>query len=125
MTPNETTIVKALIAIAWADGEMQGPEAGVIEGMCSGFDASDAEEKALVEWSKTPRTIDEIDTALLDRDDRELLLSNAALLALSDGAEGGKEEAALGKLARHLGFSEGELADVIASARNGMSHAKG
>jgi hypothetical protein len=43
MTPQEKTIVRLLIAVAWADGEMQSPEEGVIEGLLGGCDATPAE----------------------------------------------------------------------------------
>ncbi len=124
MTPNETTIVKALIAVAWADGAVQGPEAGVIEGMCSGFDASDDEEKALVAWASTARTLDEVDTSTLEEDDRDTLLGNAALLVISDGDEWSDEDAVLQKLARRLGYSAEQLAEIVETSRKGLAHAR-
>src|SRR5262245_8028863 len=75
MTPKEKAIVKALVAIAWADGEMQEPEGGVIEGLLSGFDASPEEEAEVLLWATSPRRLEDVDVTGLDRDDRELLLS--------------------------------------------------
>ena len=41
MTPGEKNIVKSLVAVAWADGKVEKPEANVIEGLLAGFDASE------------------------------------------------------------------------------------
>ncbi len=38
MTPAEMNVLKSLVAVAWADGKMEDGEAGVIDGLLSGFD---------------------------------------------------------------------------------------
>ena len=58
MTPSERNIVKSLIAVAWADGKLEQPESGVIEGLLCGFDASEDEEAELLEYARTPRTLE-------------------------------------------------------------------
>src|SRR5690606_5729261 len=77
MTPAERNIVKSLIAVAWADGQMEESEASVVEGLLVGFDASDEEEREMLQWAKTPRSLDkDIPLDELDEEDRELLLAN-------------------------------------------------
>lgn len=117
MTPKEKAIVKALVAVAWADGEMQEPEGGVIEGLLTGFDASPEEEAEVLGWAKQPRKLDDVDVTDLDKEDRELLLSNAALLVQSDGEESEDEQKLLSTLGKKLEFTEGDTRRVIASVR--------
>lgn len=120
MTPGEKNIVKSLIAVAWADGRIEESETSVVEGMLAGFDASEAEEAELVEYAKTPRTLDrDIPLAELSQDERELLLSNAALLTLADGKRSIEEARALSHLVKVLGLSADESRRIISEAQDG------
>src|SRR5262245_55414492 len=104
MTPSERNIVKSLIAVAWADGKLEQPESGVIEGLLCGFDASKDEEAELLEYARTPRTLEaDIPLDQMSEEDRELLLANAALLAHADGEQSSNETALLSKLSNILG----------------------
>ncbi len=121
MTPQETNIVKSLIAVAWADGKLQAPEAGVIEGLLCGFEASDEEEAQLLEYALKPRTLEgDIPLAELSEEDRELLLANAALLTLADGQQSDDEKNVLDQLIEILGFDAKRAADLVESARDGV-----
>lgn len=122
MTPEEKTIVKVLVAVAWADGEMLAPEAGVIEGMLSGFDASPAEEAELLEYAKSPRGLRDVPVAGLSADDRETLLRNAALLVCADGEESESERTLLAHLADVLEIGPKEQHEIVRSVRGGVQH---
>lgn len=121
MTPAERNIVKSLIAVAWADGQMEKSEASVVEGLLVGFDATEEEEKELLEWAKTPRSLDK-DLPLEDMtdEDRELLLANAALLTMADGKRTADETKALGQLVVILKIDAAEAKAIIASAADGV-----
>jgi len=120
MTPSEKNIVRSLVAVAWVDGKLESGEASVIEGLLSGFDASDEEEKEILEYAKTRRTFEnDIPLADLSPGDRELLLSNAALLTHADGVQSANEKAILKKLADILGFSRDEANEILASVSDG------
>src|SRR5437762_8692786 len=100
MTPGEKNVLKSLVAVAWADGKMADGESGVIEGLLCGFDASDDEEREILEFAKTRRTLEEdIPLSDLTTEDRELLLSNAALLTQADGDQSEVERGVLDRLA--------------------------
>ncbi len=75
MTPGEKNIVKCLVAVAWADGKVAAPESGVIEGLLCGFDASEDEEREILDYAKHKRTLS-VDAPLkeLTQEERELLL---------------------------------------------------
>jgi tellurite resistance protein len=120
MTPSEKNIVRALVAVAWADGKLEAPESGIIEGLLSGFDASDEEERELIEYAKQKRTFkDDFPIAELDREDRELLLANAALLTHADGQQSAQERELLEKLVRLLEFSAPDAESILASVKDG------
>jgi tellurite resistance protein len=119
MTPNDRNIVKALIAVAWADGKMEEAETGVIEGLLAGFDASDEEERDLLAWARTRRTLADIPVSEMTRDDRELLLGNAALLTHADGEQSTEETKLIADLSRLLEFSDEEAFPIIESVRGG------
>lgn len=120
MTPSEKNIVKCLVAVAWADGKVAAPEAGVIEGMLCGFDASEEEERELLQYAKQKRTLSE-DAPIqeLGREERELLLANAALLTHADGEQSESERALLNKLIGLLQLSEADAKQILDSAHDG------
>jgi uncharacterized tellurite resistance protein B-like protein len=121
MTPAEHNIVKSLIAVAWADGRMESSEATVVEGLLAGFDASPEEEAALLEYAKTPRSLErDVPLQLLNSEDRELLLSNAALLTLADGEQTEREHQVLARLAELLGFDVARSEAIVSEALSGM-----
>ena len=118
MTPSEKNIVKSLVAVAWADGTVKEPEAGMIDSLLWAFGASDEDEAELKEFSRKKRTIKEdvpLDT--LDSKDRELLLAHAALLTHADGKQTKAEEKLLKDLADHLGISGAQLKPIVEHAR--------
>lgn len=119
MTPNEKNVVKSLVAVAWADGRLEAPEAGVFEGLLVAFDATDEEEEEIIEYSKTRRTLDDIPLDQLGAEDRELLLTNAALLTMADGEISDSERELMGELSERLGFSDSEAAAIVDQALKG------
>jgi uncharacterized tellurite resistance protein B-like protein len=118
MTPSEKNIVKSLVAVAWADGTVKEPEAGMIDSLLWAFGASDEDESELKEFAKKKRTIKEdVPLDALDVKDRELLLAHAALLTHADGKQTKAEEKLLKDLADHLGISGAALAPIVEHAR--------
>jgi hypothetical protein len=123
MTPEEKTIVHALVAVAWVDGEMQAPEAGVIEGLLAGFDASPEETAEVLSFAKSPRTLRDVDVSNLSADDRDMLLRNAALLICSDGVETDAELALIAQLGKILEMTQEDAREVVRSVRGGVAAA--
>ena len=120
MTPSEKNVVKSLVAVAWADGRLEAPEAGVIEGLLCGFDATEEEEKEVLEYAKTKRTLSsDIPLGDMGEEDRELLLANAALLAHADGEQSESEKKLIDDLIGLLGFSPDRADEIIESASDG------
>jgi tellurite resistance protein len=120
MTPGEKKIVKCLVAVAWADGKVAAPESGVIEGLLCGFDASEDEERELLDYAKQKRTLS-ADAPLEDltREERELLLANAALLTHADGEQSDSEKELLDKLVTLLALDEQSAGEILDSVQDG------
>jgi uncharacterized tellurite resistance protein B-like protein len=120
MTPGEKNIVKCLVAVAWADGKVASPESGVIEGLLCGFDASPEEERELLEYAKYKRTLSaDAPVKELTREERELLLANAALLTHADGEQSESEAALLNKLVSLLEFDAQAAGQILESVQDG------
>jgi uncharacterized membrane protein YebE (DUF533 family) len=117
MTSREKTIVQALIALAWADGAVEGPETSVVEGLLAGFDASPEEEQEILASAKKPPGLDDLKLGALNAEERDILLSNAALLVQADGAESPAEKKMLEKLARVLGLDADEARKAVIATR--------
>ncbi|HEX9621967.1 MAG TPA: TerB family tellurite resistance protein [Polyangiaceae bacterium] len=118
MTPAEKNIVRSLVVVAWADGTVKEPEAGMIDGLLWAFGANEADEHEIREYAKKKRTLKEdIPLAELGRGERELLLAHAALLTHADGKQTKGEEKVLRSLVELLGFSDDEAKPIISHAR--------
>jgi uncharacterized membrane protein YebE (DUF533 family) len=118
MTPVEKTIVKSLVAVAWSDGALEEPEAGMIDGLLWAFGATDEQEAEIREFAKKKRTIKgDIVAKVLDKDARELLFAHAALLTHADGKQTPAEAKLLKSLAEHLEFSDEEAKRVSEHAK--------
>jgi tellurite resistance protein len=120
MTPGEKNIVKCLVAVAWADGKVAAPESGVIEGLLCGFDATEDEEREILDYAKHKRTLS-VDAPLreLSQEERELLLANAALLTHADGEQSDSEKELLSKLVTMLEFDEESAGEILDSVQDG------
>jgi tellurite resistance protein len=119
VTPNEIAILKCLVAVARADGELDRPEAGMIDGLLWAYGADDKEEADLRAFAKTRRTLKDSDLPDdLSNAERELALANAAVLTHADGEQSPQEKRVLTELAKKLGFSLDAAKPIIASARD-------
>ena len=125
MTPEEKQIVRVLVAVAWVDGEMQEPEAGVVDGLLAAFGASTEEEAEMLEFAKTPRTLRDADVSGLSAEQRDTLLRNAALLVCADGVETEAERRLIAQLAQILEVNDGEVQQIVHSVRAGFRAARG
>jgi tellurite resistance protein len=126
MTPGEKNIVKSLVAIAWADGKVQEGETAVIEGLLAGFDATEAEEREILEYARTRRTLEnDIPLQQLSREERELLIANAALLTHADGEQTNSERALLNRLIAMLGFTPAEAQPILRGSHDGAVSLRG
>jgi uncharacterized tellurite resistance protein B-like protein len=119
MTPVEKTILKSLVAVAWADGALAEPESGMIDSLLWAFGASEDDEREIREFAKKKRTVKgDVVARALDPASRELLLAHAALLTHADGKQTPAEAKLLKNLAEHLEFSADDTKRIVDGARD-------
>jgi len=109
-------VVKSLVAVAWADGQMDSEEHEVLEALLAAFDVSDEDAAGIREYAKTPRTLDELPLGELSSHDRRMLLQHAVIITFVDGVQSDAEKALLSDLVKHLKMDEAEAAPLIATA---------
>jgi tellurite resistance protein len=116
MHEQDIAIVKALVPVAWADGEFADQERETIDALLDAFNATDDEKSDVREYAKTRRTIDDIELQELSADDRRVLLQHAVLLSYADGKQTPDEVEFLEKLAIKLKIPEAESQDLMRNA---------
>jgi uncharacterized tellurite resistance protein B-like protein len=108
MHDQDIAIVKALVPVAWADGEFAEQEMETLDALLDAYSATDEERKALKEYAKVKRTLDDIELQELSADDRRVLLQHAVLLSFADGKQTPDEVELLEKLAAKLKIPDAE-----------------
>ena len=116
MHDQDIAIVRALVPVAWADGEFAEREKETLEALLDAYDATDEEKSQLREYAKERRTIDDIDLQELSADDRRVLLQHAVLLSFADGDQSKSEVDFLSVLAAKLKIPDAEAKAMMDAA---------
>lgn len=116
MHDGEFAIVRALVPVAWADGEFAAKEKEMLEGLLEAYGATDGERAQLLDYAKEKRTIDDINLQELSAPDRRVLLQIAVLLTFADGHQATEETQVLKALAEKLRIPDDEAKAVITAA---------
>jgi tellurite resistance protein len=116
MHEQDLAIVKALVPVAWADGEFAEQERETLDALLDAYNATDDEKRALKEYARQRRTLDEIELQELSADDRRVLLQHAVLLSFADGKQTPDEVEFLERLVAKLKIPHDEAKTVMASA---------
>lgn len=102
MQEHQEAMVKSLIAVAWADGRMDGEETEVIEALLGAFEVADDDANTLREYAKEPKKLEDVPLTDLSASDRRLLLQHAVILTYIDGEQSEEEVKVLGELVERL-----------------------
>ena len=115
---NETKkkLLKLLVALAWADGRVDVEEMEIVAALVDSFVVDKATADEILEWAKTPRSLDDIDVTGLSGDDVELALFHAVLLTYIDGEQSEKEVALLDQFIEKIGMNREVADDIMARA---------
>lgn len=116
MHEQEFAIVRALVPVAWADGEFADKEHEMLEGFLEAYGATEEQKEQVREYAKERRTLDDIELQELSADDRRVLLQCAVLLTFADGVQHASEAKLLVALASKLRIPDDEAKQVIAGA---------
>ena len=113
MHEQDFAIVRALVPVAWADGEFAEREKQTIEALLDAYGADDVEKERIRAFSEKHRTLDDIDLQTLSADDRRILLQHAVLLSFADGKQDDKERALLDELVKRLKIPADEAKAIM------------
>jgi uncharacterized tellurite resistance protein B-like protein len=116
MHEQDFSILKALVPVAWADGEFKEREKQTIDALLDAFGATDAEREAIRVFAETPKKLEDIDLAALSAGDRRQLLQHAVLLSFSDGDQSKEEQEFLTRLVDYLHVPKDEAATLMSGA---------
>lgn len=116
MQEHQEAMVKSLVAVAWADGRMDGEESEVIEALVSAFEIGDADASAIREFAKESKSLDDVPLTELSASDRRLLLQHAVILTYIDGDQSEDEKKVLADLISRLRIPEGEATQLLAAS---------
>ena len=116
MHEQDLAIVKALVPVAWADGEFAEREKETLEALLDVYGATAEEKAALREYAKEKRTLEDIDLRDLSEDDRRVLLQHAVLLSFADGDQSDRERAFLDRLVTKLKIPRADAEAMMKSA---------
>lgn len=117
MRESDKSIVKALVAIAWADAPVAAEERAILEAALAAFDASDADVDELEQYAATPRRLDDEAIAGLSVEDRRKLLDCAVVLILVDGEQVEHERQVLKELTQRLALDGRDAQRTLDAAR--------
>jgi tellurite resistance protein len=116
MHDQDLAIVRALVPVAWADGEYSLRERETLEGLLAAYDATPEEKERILGFAAEKRTLDDIDLQELSTEDRRVLLQHAVLLTFSDGAQKPVDAQFLEHLAERLKIPANEAKGVMEAA---------
>ena len=116
MQEHQEAMVKSLVAVAWADGRMDGEESEVIEALVSAFEIGPTDAEGIREFAKEPKTLDDVPLTDLSASDRRLLLQHAVILTYIDGEQSEDEKTVLGDLVSRLRIPDAEAGQLLAAS---------
>jgi tellurite resistance protein len=116
MHEQDFAIVKALVPVAWADGEYAEREKQTIEALLDAFGADDVEKEQIRAFAEKKRSLDDIELSSLSADDRRILLQHAVLMSFADGKQDDSERKLLDDLAKRLKVPDDEAKAIMEAA---------
>ncbi len=116
MQDHQEAMLKSLVAVAWADGRMEGEEHEVIEALLSAFEIQGEDAEQIREFAKTPRTLADVPLTDLGADDRRVLLQHAIILTFIDGHQSDEEKKLIDDLVVQLRLPADEAKELLEAA---------
>jgi tellurite resistance protein len=116
MQEHQEAMLKSLVAVAWADGRMEGEEHEVIEALLSAFEVQGEDADKIREFAKEPRTLADVPLTDLSAEDRRALLQHALILTFIDGSQSEQEKQILQDLVVKLRVPSEEATELLAAA---------
>jgi tellurite resistance protein len=117
MTNRDKDVIRALACVMWADGNASPKEREFLEQLVAAYEPGSEERREIVSWlERDCSTLADVQLEKLTVEDRELLLTDAALLARADDVVLPSEGSVLEKLGQRLGFSPEDVTRIVSNA---------
>ena len=116
MRDHEEAILKSLVAVAWADGRMEGEEKEVLEALISAFELTKDDGQTIRDYAASPKSLADIPLDQLEQAERRLLLQHAVILSYIDGTQSEREKVMLDDLVGKLDIPAGEASSLLEAA---------
>ncbi|MCC7535065.1 MAG: TerB family tellurite resistance protein [Deltaproteobacteria bacterium] len=116
MRDHEEAILKSLVAVAWADGRMEGEEKEVLEALISAFELGSEDAQSVRDFAASPKSLSDIPVDKLEEPDRRLLLQHAVILSYIDGTQSDREKVMLDELVTKLAIPRSEADGLLEAA---------
>lgn len=116
MQEHQEAMLKSLVAVAWADGRLEGEEHEVIEALLSAFEVEGDDAEKIRAFAKEPRTLADVPLTDLGAEDRRTLLQHALILTYIDGVQSDAEKKILDELVTKLRVPAEEAKELLAAA---------
>jgi len=117
MHQQDLALLKALVVVAWSDGDFAKVEREAIDGLLAAYEATETEKAELYEFAKEAKSLGDIELQELSAADRRVLLQHAVLVTYTEKEPSPTQVAFLSKLAEHVKVPADEAATVIAAAK--------
>ena len=117
MHQEDMAILKALVVVAWSDGNFAEVEREAIDGLLAAYEATETEKAEVHEFAKEQRSLDDINLQDLSAADRRVLLQHAVLVTYTEREPSPKQVEFLSLLAARVKVPEDEARGVIDAAR--------
>lgn len=109
MDDTERALLKGLVHVIWADGEVNEAERRLLGGVLAQLGCSPSEIQEVAEMMTNPPSVDNLKEHVPDYEARQEIMKVLLAMALADGQVDMKELRFLNRMAMHLEISEGDL----------------
>lgn len=116
MHQQDLAILKGLVAVAWADGQVVAEESEILKSLLDAFGATPTERREIQLFAKHQRTLEDVPIHELSHDDRRVLLQHAVLLSFVDGKQTDREKKLIDDLCETLRIPSLEAQGIVSAA---------
>lgn len=109
MQEAEKALVKSLVHVIWADGEVSDDERRLLGGVLTQLDLDDKSLREVAGMMEQPPELTNLKEAVKDAEARKEIMKVLLAMSMADGKVDVSELRFLNKIARHLDLSDADL----------------
>jgi uncharacterized membrane protein YebE (DUF533 family) len=117
MNQEDMALLKALVVVAWSDGDFAAVEREAIDGLLAAYNATETDKAEIHEFAKEKRSLEDINLQDLSAADRRVLLQHAVLVTYCEKKPSDTQVAFLDQLAAKVKVPADEAKQVMDASR--------